>query len=75
MHGVVRWRRGHLKRLIAERFGIAYHERTIGKDPRRARLLPHQRAAAPSGAGRRDDHSIQKNFATTLSAQLYQRPL
>ena len=30
-HGVVRWRRIDLKRLIAERFGVAYHERTVGK--------------------------------------------
>ena len=31
MHGVVRLRRIDLKHLIAERFGVAYHERTIGK--------------------------------------------
>jgi transposase len=31
VHGVVRWRRVDLQRLVAERFGIAYHERTIGK--------------------------------------------
>ncbi|RAI37504.1 hypothetical protein CH338_15870 [Rhodoplanes elegans] len=31
VHGVVRWRRVDLKRLIAERFGVEYHERTIGK--------------------------------------------
>src|SRR5215211_935171 len=31
VHGVVRWRRIDLKRVIAERFGVAYHERTIGK--------------------------------------------
>ena len=29
--GVVRWRRVDLKRVIAERFGVAYHERTVGK--------------------------------------------
>ncbi|GLK77453.1 hypothetical protein GCM10008171_27070 [Methylopila jiangsuensis] len=29
--GVVRWRRIDLKRVIEERFGVAYHERTIGK--------------------------------------------
>jgi transposase len=27
----VRWRRIDLKHLIAERFGVAYHERTVGK--------------------------------------------
>jgi transposase len=31
VHGVVRWRRIDLKRVIIERFGIAYHERTVGK--------------------------------------------
>jgi transposase len=31
VHGVVRWRRIDLQRVILERFGIAYHERTIGK--------------------------------------------
>lgn len=29
--GVVRWRRVDLQRVIAERFGIPYHERTISK--------------------------------------------
>ena len=31
VHGVVRWRRIDLQRLILERFGVAYHERTVGK--------------------------------------------
>lgn len=29
--GVVRWRRIDLQRVVAERFGVVYHERTIGK--------------------------------------------
>jgi transposase len=29
--GVVRWRRIDLKRVIEERFGVDYHERTVGK--------------------------------------------
>jgi transposase len=29
--GVVRWRRIDLQRVIEERFGVVYHERTIGK--------------------------------------------
>ena len=29
--GVVRWRRVDLKRVIEERFGVVYHERTVGK--------------------------------------------
>lgn len=31
VHGVVRWRRIDLQHVIHERFGIAYHERTVGK--------------------------------------------
>jgi transposase len=31
VHGVVRWRRIDLKQLIAERFGVVYHARTVGK--------------------------------------------
>jgi transposase len=31
VHGVVRWRRTDLQRLISERFGVVYHERTVGK--------------------------------------------
>ena len=29
--GVVRWRRVDLQRVIVERFGVTYHERTVGK--------------------------------------------
>jgi hypothetical protein len=29
--GVVRWRRIDLKRVIEERFGVVYHERTVGE--------------------------------------------
>jgi transposase len=31
VHGVVRWRRIDLQRVIAERYGVEHHERTIGK--------------------------------------------
>ena len=31
MHGVVRWRRIDLQRVILNRFGAASHERTVGK--------------------------------------------
>jgi transposase len=31
VHGVLRWRRIDLQRVIRERFGVAYHERTVGK--------------------------------------------
>ena len=29
--GVVRWRRIDLKRVIAKRFGVAFHQRYVGK--------------------------------------------
>ncbi|MGM2788786.1 helix-turn-helix domain-containing protein, partial [Bacillus cereus group sp. Bce018] len=29
--GVVRWRRIDLQKVVRERFGVDYHERTIGK--------------------------------------------
>ena len=31
VHGIVRWRRVDLQQIMAQRFGVAYHERTIGK--------------------------------------------
>ena len=31
VYGVVRWRRVDLQRLIVERYGVSYHERTVGK--------------------------------------------
>ena len=31
VHGVVRWRRIDLQRVIVERFGVSYHERSVGK--------------------------------------------
>jgi transposase len=37
-HGVVRWRCSDLRGVIAERFGVQVHERTVGKLLRRVRL-------------------------------------
>ena len=56
--GVVRWRRVDLKRVIAERFGVDYHERYVGTLLEEARLLAHQRPAASSRAGRRDRRGV-----------------
>ena len=50
--GVVRWRRIDLKAVIARRFGVAYHERSVRQASQGARLLPHQRPPSPSQAGR-----------------------
>src|SRR4051812_12104435 len=40
VHRVVRWRRVDLQQIVAERFGVAYHERTIGKILRLCRCQP-----------------------------------
>lgn len=37
-HGVVRWRCSDLREVIAGRFGVQVHERTVGKLLRRVRL-------------------------------------
>src|SRR6185503_14639845 len=42
--------------------------------PEAARLLAHQRAAAPSGPEGRDHRGVQKNFAATLKAHLAHIP-
>jgi transposase len=55
--GVVRWRRVDLKRVIAERFGVDFHPRYVGK-LLQARLLAHERKAPSSGAGRTDRRGV-----------------
>ena len=67
--GVVRWRRVDLQRVIEERFGVAYHERTIGK-LLKALGFSHISAAASSQAGWRGHPGVQKNFPRTLAAHL-----
>ena len=56
--GVVRWRRIDLKRVIAEKFGVDFHPRYVGKASAQARLLAHQRKATSSGAGRTDRRGV-----------------
>jgi hypothetical protein len=58
--GVVRWRRIDLKRVIAERFGVGFSPALCRKASEEARLLPHQRQAAPSGSRRADRRGVQK---------------
>ncbi len=74
VHGVVRWRRIDLQRVIVERFGVAYHERTVGKLLKSARLLAYQRPPASPGAGRAHDRGVQKNWPATLRAHLAHLP-
>src|SRR5215207_2861511 len=61
VHGVVRWRRVDLQRLIAERFGVVYHERTVGK-------ILHQLGFSPISARPRhpgQDDRIVAEFKKT----------
>jgi transposase len=65
VHGVVRWRRIDLQRVIAERFGVAYHERTIGK------LLKHLGFSHVSGRPR---HPKQDGETIAAFKKLPPRP-
>ena len=68
--GVVRWRRVDLKRVIAETVRRRLPRALCRDASEEARLLPHQRKAAPSGAGRADRRGVQKNFPRALKAHL-----
>ena len=58
--GVVRWRRIDLKRVIAERFGVDYHERYVGTLLQEARLLAYERAPAVIPPRTPDDRGVSK---------------
>ena len=61
--GVVRWRRIDLKRVIAERFGVDFHPRYVGKLLKKLGFS-HIDYAAPSSSSRRADRQgFQKNTA------------
>jgi len=68
--GVVRWRRINLKRVIAERFGVDFHVRYVGK-PLKKLGFSHM-SARPRHAARdeRIVEAYKKNFSHTLSARL-----
>jgi hypothetical protein len=55
----VRWRRIDLKRVIAERFGVDFHPRYVGKLLKKL-AFSHQRQAAPSGSERADRRTVKK---------------
>jgi transposase len=61
VHGVVRWRRVDLQHLIAERLGVVYHERTVGK------ILKHLGFAHVSARPRHpaQDERIMAEFKKT----------
>ncbi len=76
VHGVVRWRRVDLQALAAERFGVAHHERMIGKllkalgfshasaRPRRQAPLPQLARTAPAPAGRPSRRLAERPIST-----------
>jgi transposase len=55
--GVVRRRRIDLKRVIAERFGVDFHPRYVGKLLHKLGFS-HKRKAASSGSGRADRRGV-----------------
>jgi transposase len=63
--GVVRWRRIDLQRVIAQRFGVDYHERSIGK------LLKHLGFSHISARPRhpRQDGEVIEAFKKTSRAR------
>jgi transposase len=63
VHGVVRWRRIDLQRVILERFGIAYHERTIGK---LLKALGFSHVSARPRHPAQDQHTIEAFKKTSL---------
>lgn len=68
--GVVRWRRLDLKRVIEERFGVAYHERYVGK---LLKQLGFSHVSARPRHPAQDGEIVEaykKNFPRTLSAHL-----
>jgi len=56
--GVARWRRIDLKRVIAEKFGVDFNPRYVGKLLQKLGFSPYQRAAPPSGSGRTDRRDV-----------------
>ena len=73
--GVVRWRRVDLQRVIRERFGVAYHERTVGK---LLATLGFSHISARPRHPAQDDATIaafkKKSFPATLTAHLAHLP-
>ena len=59
------WRRIDLKWVIAERFGVAFHERYVGKLLRNS--ASHERTAASPGAGR-TDRCLKKKISRAESS-------
>src|SRR5215211_6831576 len=74
VHGVVRWRRIDLTQLIAERFGVVYHERTVGKILHRLGFSHISARPRHPAQDERIVAEFKKNFGATLRAHLADLP-
>src|ERR1700758_5766864 len=69
VHGVVRWRRGDLRDELQRRFGVALHERSVGKVL--ARLGYRRLSVRPRHP--QADEAAQETFKKTLPRPSRQR--
>ena len=68
--GVVRWRRLDLKRVIAERFGVDFHPRYIGKLVKKLGFSPIRARPRHPAQDEPTRRGFQKNFPRALKAHL-----
>ena len=68
--GVVRWRRIDLKRVIAERFGVDFHERYVGKLLKKLGFSHMSARPRHPAQDERIVEAFQKNFPRALKAHL-----
>ncbi len=64
--GVVRWRRVDLQKVIAERFGVSLHERSVGRLLRKLRF----RRLSPRPAHPKADDAAKRAFKDEFAAQV-----
>jgi putative transposase len=73
VHGVVRWRRVSLRDELQWRFGVALHERSVGKVLAK---LGYRKLSVRPRHPRADEEAqetFKKNFAVTVTAQIPDR--
>ena len=72
VHGVVRWRRVDLRDELQRRFGVALHERSVGKVLAR---LGYRKLSVRPRHPQADEEAQQmfKKFAATVTAQIPDR--
>ena len=73
VHGVVRWRRVDLRDELQRRFGVALHERSVGKVLAK---LGYRKLSVRPRHPRADEEAqetFKKNFAATVTAQIPDR--